>query len=132
MTISEEILRLQDERDRVNKELEKFNSPWCIWEMEFETKLRDLMSAYGMDLPYVISTFFNEPKEPKEPEVAENRDKPRPSHLAPYEHFSLNKRVTYINPFTKESVHTIGKQSRLLKSWIDRHGEDEVQTWIER
>lgn len=129
MTIPEEILRLQDELDLVNKELEKFNSPWCICEMEFETKLRDLMSAYGMDLPYVISTFFNEPQEP---EVAENRDKPSPLNLAPYEHFSLNKRVTYINPFTKESVHTIGTQSRLLKSWINRYGEDEVQTWIER
>lgn len=38
---------------------------------------------------------------------------------------------TYINPFTKECVHTRGNYSRLLRSWIEHYGTAVVETWAE-
>lgn len=87
-------------------------------EMEFETKLRKLLSEYGRSLPDVISLLDPQGSRRKGNAVPLGRSTRRPRELKVYK-----------NPETGETVETKGGNHRLLKQWKLKHGADKVETW---
>ena len=96
------------------------NSSGLQREMEFETKLRELLSEYGYGLESVVAIL--------EPSYAAGREagldtsgkktrKPR-------------KLKVYRNPYNGETAKTKGGNHRLLKIWKAEHGNKEVESWL--
>ncbi|EJN34384.1 histone-like nucleoid-structuring protein, MvaT/MvaU family [Pseudomonas sp. GM80] len=87
-------------------------------EIEFETKLRKLLSEYGRSLPDVISLLDPQAGRRKGKGVEPARATRRPREVKVYKH-----------PETGETVETKGGNHRLLKQWKQKHGADKVETW---
>jgi hypothetical protein len=87
-------------------------------EMEFETKLRKLLSEYGRSLPDVISLLDPQGSQRKSKDAPVSRSTRRPREVKVYTH-----------PETGERVETKGGNHRLLKQWKLKHGVEEVETW---
>ncbi|WP_160105683.1 histone-like nucleoid-structuring protein, MvaT/MvaU family [Pseudomonas izuensis] len=86
-------------------------------EMEFETKLRKLLSEYGRSLPDVIALLDPQAGRRKGA-AAPSRATRRPREVKVYKH-----------PETGETVETKGGNHRLLKQWKLKHGAEKVETW---
>ncbi|MGY1449737.1 histone-like nucleoid-structuring protein, MvaT/MvaU family [Pseudomonas chlororaphis] len=89
-------------------------------EIEFETKLRELLDQYGFSLKHIINLL--------DPQSGSRRQAPvqtagtrKPRELK-----------TYKNPHTGEVVETKGGNHKTLKEWKTQHGAEEVQRWLKK
>jgi hypothetical protein len=86
-------------------------------EIEFETKLRALLSEYGFGLKEIINTL--DPKSSRTSQ-APREGKRRPRALK-----------TYKNPHTNEVVQTKGGNNRVLNDWKAEYGSEAVRSWVQ-
>ncbi|PIB45215.1 transcriptional regulator [Pseudomonas sp. 2822-15] len=87
-------------------------------EIEFETKLRDLLAKYGYSLKDVINLL--DPQASRRAPAVESRAGSRkPRQLKVYK-----------NPHTGEVVETKGGNHRTLKVWKAEHGFATVESWL--
>ncbi|WP_448090640.1 histone-like nucleoid-structuring protein, MvaT/MvaU family [Pseudomonas azerbaijanoccidentalis] len=92
-------------------------------EIEFETKLRDLLAKYGFSLKDVINLL--DPKSARRVAAAA-ADAPkagtrRAREVKIYEH-----------PKTGERVETKGGNHKILKQWKSEHGSATVESWLKK
>ncbi|MCE0877160.1 histone-like nucleoid-structuring protein, MvaT/MvaU family [Pseudomonas monteilii] len=86
-------------------------------EIEFETKLRDLLAKYGFSLRDVINIL--------DPEAGR-----RASVAAPQKNLRKPRGVkVYKNPNNGEIIETKGGNHKLLKEWKAEFGADVVESW---
>jgi hypothetical protein len=88
-------------------------------EIEFETKLRDLLDEYGYSLRNIVSII--------DPQAAGGR-KGSPV-VAEKATRKAREMKVYKNPLTGELVETKGGNHKLLKAWKAQFGE-EVNSWL--
>ncbi|MBC3495729.1 DNA binding protein [Pseudomonas sp. SWRI100] len=87
-------------------------------EIEFETKLRDLLAKYGFSLRDVINIL--------DPEAGR-----RASVAAPQKTLRKPRGVkVYKNPNNGEIIETKGGNHKLLKEWKAEFGADVVESWV--
>ncbi|MCQ4323252.1 histone-like nucleoid-structuring protein, MvaT/MvaU family [Stutzerimonas stutzeri] len=87
-------------------------------EIEFEEKLRNLMSDYGVSLRDIISLL--------DPQAG--------LHIAaPTARGPRRQRQVkvYKNPETGEVVETKGGNHKILKAWKEKHGGEKVESWLQ-
>mgnify|MGYP003478992094 FL=1 len=87
-------------------------------EIEFETKLRELLANYGYSLRDVIALLD-----------------PQARHRGPTTETKTGTRKprqvkVYKNPHTDEVIETKGGNHRGLKSWKAEYGADTVESWL--
>lgn len=90
-------------------------------EIQFETRLRDLLTEYGFSLRDVINIL--DPQASRRvlaPAVAEKQ--PRRARQV----------KLYKNPHSGEVIETKGGNHRRLKQWKAEYGSDEVESWVSR
>lgn len=88
-------------------------------EIEFETKLRDLLAQYGCSLKDVINIL--------DPQAASRKGAP----VAPEKAVRRARTVkVYKNPHNGEIVETKGGNHKTLKAWKAEHGSDVVESWL--
>ncbi len=89
-------------------------------EMEFEDKLKALMSEYGIDLAKVVAILNPQPAElePATPAAVKQR---RPRQVK-----------VYIQPVTGKRIETKGANHAQLKSWKAEFGAEVVEGWVQR
>ncbi|MFY0993235.1 MULTISPECIES: histone-like nucleoid-structuring protein, MvaT/MvaU family [Pseudomonas] len=87
-------------------------------EIEFETKLRNLLAEYDSSLRDVINILDPQASQRQAPNAVEK--KPRRER----------KVKQYKNPHNGEIIETKGGNHRLLKEWKAEYGSDEVETWV--
>jgi hypothetical protein len=88
-------------------------------EIEFETKLRDLLGEYGFSLREIVGILDPHGSSGRKaaPVVAEKKTR------------KARDLKVYKNPLTGEVVETKGGNHKLLKAWKNQFG-DEVETWL--
>lgn len=87
-------------------------------EIEFETKLRDLLAKYGYSLKDVIN-LLDPHAGRRAPAVESKVGSRRPRTLKVYK-----------NPHTGEVVETKGGNHKMLKEWKAEHGSATVESWL--
>lgn len=88
-------------------------------EIEFETKLRDLLAEHGYSLRDVITIL--------DPQAG-NRKR---ATLVPEKGARRARAVkVYKNPHNGEVVETKGGNHKTLKAWKAEHGSAEVESWV--
>jgi hypothetical protein len=88
-------------------------------EIEFETKLRDLLAKYGYSLRDVINIL--------DPQAASRKGAP----VVPEKGTRRARTVkVYKNPHNGEIVETKGGNHKTLKAWKAEHGGDVVESWV--
>ncbi|MGS0943751.1 histone-like nucleoid-structuring protein, MvaT/MvaU family (plasmid) [Pseudomonas luteola] len=90
-------------------------------EIEFESRLQELMSEYGQNLSDIIAIL--DPGYSRKPSglVAHPETAPRRAR-------SIKR---YKHPKTGEVVETKGGNHKTLKAWKAEHGADVVEGWLE-
>jgi len=89
-------------------------------EIEFESKLRDLLAKYGYSLKDVINLL--DPQAGRRVPMAETKSgsrKPRQVKI-------------YKNPESGEVVETKGGNHKTLKEWKTKYGSDKVESWLSK
>jgi len=86
-------------------------------EIEFETKLRDLLAEYGCSLRDVITILDPQAGRRQAPVVEK----------APRRERQVKQ---YKNPHNGEIIETKGGNHKLLKEWKAEYGSDEVESWV--
>lgn len=89
-------------------------------EIEFETKLRDLLAKYGFNLRDIINLLDPQSGRRAAPGVVEKA--PRRARQV----------KQYKNPHTGEVIETKGGNHSKLKSWKAEYGSDEVESWLSK
>ncbi|SDJ73084.1 histone-like nucleoid-structuring protein MvaT [Pseudomonas indica] len=89
-------------------------------ELEFESKLRDLMGEYQKSLRDIIALLDPDAKLSKAP---------RTGKAAPTGGKRARKVKQYKNPHTGEVIETKGGNHKTLKEWKAKWGADEVESW---
>ena len=106
--------------EQLSEELEKLeNDSDLKVELEFENKVRDLMSEYeknAQDVLKILATI--DPSINKGQSTSGSGRPKRPLK-------------TYKNPHTGEVVKTRGGNHKTLKEWRDKYGKEAVQSWAE-
>lgn len=85
-------------------------------EIEFEEKLRALMSEYGVTLRGVISLLEQKPRQASPTSTSSRRER---------------QVKVYKNPNTGEIVETKGGNHKVLKAWKEQHGAEAVNSWLQ-
>jgi len=88
-------------------------------EIEFETKLRDLLSTYGYSLRDIINIL--------DPQSNRRAAAPASAEKAPRRARQVKQ---YKNPHNGEIIETKGGNHTLLKEWKAEYGADEVESWL--
>lgn len=87
-------------------------------EIEFDTKLRGLMSEYNKTLRDVINLL--------DPQALNRSSKTQPTSGR------RERQVKrYLNPNTDEVVETKGGNHKILKEWKTQFGADVVESWLQ-
>ncbi|MBA6145860.1 MULTISPECIES: histone-like nucleoid-structuring protein, MvaT/MvaU family [Pseudomonas] len=89
-------------------------------EIEFETKLRDLLAKYGYSLRDIINLL--DPQANRQSAPAATAKAPRRARQVKH----------YKNPHSGEVIETKGGNHRQLKEWKQQYGADEVESWVAR
>ncbi|MCQ4345973.1 DNA binding protein [Pseudomonas stutzeri] len=91
-------------------------------ELEFETRLRELMAEYGKALPDILALLDAEGKVAKagRPPRAEKTEAPTKR---------TRKVKQYQNPHTGETIQTKGGNHKTLKEWKATWGNETVESW---
>ncbi|MFJ4455959.1 histone-like nucleoid-structuring protein, MvaT/MvaU family [Pseudomonas sp. NPDC089392] len=87
-------------------------------EIQFETKLRDLLAEYGYSLRDIISILDPQASRRAAPTAAEKT--PRRARQV----------KQYKNPHNGEIIETKGGNHKLLKEWKAQYGADVVEGWL--
>ncbi|WP_411561624.1 histone-like nucleoid-structuring protein, MvaT/MvaU family [Pseudomonas shirazensis] len=90
-------------------------------EIEFETKLRDLLNKYGFSLRDIINIL--------DPQSSRRAGAPAAVEKAPRRERQVKQ---YKNPHNGEIIQTKGGNHKLLKEWKAQYGSDEVESWVAR
>jgi hypothetical protein len=89
-------------------------------EIEFETKLRDLLGEYSYSLRDVVNIL--------DPQGGKSR---KGAPVVPEKGTRRARSVkVYKNPHNGEVVETKGGNHKTLKAWKAEHGADEVESWL--
>jgi hypothetical protein len=88
-------------------------------EMEFEDKLKALMTDYGIDLTKVVAILNPQPVE-LEPVVPAAVKQRRPRQVK-----------IYVQPVTGKRIETKGANHAQLKAWKAEFGADVVEGWLQ-
>ena len=116
-----EFRHLEQELARQMAELETLkNDEGLKREIEFETKLRDLLAEYNFSLKNIITLLDPQSSSrgaSKQPEQKQTR---RPRSVKVYK-----------NPHNGETVKTKGGNHTTLKSWKAEYGAQEVESWLQ-
>lgn len=88
-------------------------------EMQFETKLRNLLAEYGCSLRDVVSIL--------DPEANRCAAAPAAAEKAPRRARQVK---LYKNPHNGEIIETKGGNHKLLKEWKAEYGNDTVESWL--
>lgn len=88
-------------------------------EIEFETKLRDLLNKYGFSLRDIINLL--------DPQAGRRAAAPAAVEKAPRRARQVKQ---YKNPHNGEIIETKGGNHKLLKEWKAQYGADEVEGWV--
>lgn len=88
-------------------------------EIEFEQKLRSLLSEYGYSLRDIIAILDPQSVSRRAPAAVAEKSTRNPRQLKVYK-----------NPHTGERVETKGGNHKTLKEWKSQHGADEVESWL--
>ena len=88
-------------------------------EIEFEQKLRSLLSEYGYSLRDIIAILDPQSASRRAPAAVAEKSSRKPRQLKVYK-----------NPHTGERVETKGGNHKTLKEWKSQHGADEVESWL--
>lgn len=88
-------------------------------EIEFEKKLRSLLSEYGYSLRDIIAILDPQSASRRAPAAVAEKSSRKPRQLK-----------VYTNPHTGERVETKGGNHKTLKEWKSQHGADEVESWL--
>jgi DNA-binding protein H-NS len=86
-------------------------------EIEFETKLRNLLAEYGKSLKDVVSII--DPKAGSKAAPAPQKNARRARSVKVYK-----------NPHSGEVVETKGGNHKTLKQWKGEYGSDVVESWV--
>ncbi|WP_025857560.1 histone-like nucleoid-structuring protein, MvaT/MvaU family [Pseudomonas sp. CHM02] len=87
-------------------------------EIEFETKLRDLLAKYGFSLKDLINLL--DPQSSRRATVGAPKTGTRKARQV----------KIYKNPYTGEIIGTKGGNHKGLKEWKSQHGADTVESWL--
>lgn len=87
-------------------------------EIEFETKLRDLLAKYGFSLRDIINIL--DPQANRRSSAPAVEKSPRRARQV----------KQYKNPHNGEIIETKGGNHKLLKEWKAQYGSDEVESWL--
>lgn len=87
-------------------------------EIEFESKLRDLLVEYGYSLKNVINLL--DPQAGRRPAAPSQKQGTRKARSV----------KTYKNPHSGEVIETKGGNHKGLKEWKAKHGSDTVESWL--
>lgn len=90
-------------------------------EIEFETKLRDLLNKYGFSLRDIINIL--------DPQASRRATAPAAAEKSPRRARQVKQ---YKNPNNGEIIETKGGNHKLLKEWKAEYGSDTVETWLAR
>lgn len=90
-------------------------------EIEFETKLRDLLAKYGFSLRDIINLL--------DPQSGRRAVAPVAVEKAPRRARQVKQ---YKNPHSGEVIETKGGNHSKLKSWKAEYGSDEVESWLSK
>ncbi|MBF8668325.1 DNA binding protein [Pseudomonas putida] len=88
-------------------------------EIEFETKLRDLLNKYGFSLRDIINLL--------DPQSGRRAAAPAAVEKAPRRARQVKQ---YKNPHNGEIIETKGGNHKLLKEWKAQYGAEEVESWV--
>jgi len=89
-------------------------------EIEFETKLRELLEHYGFSLKHIVNLLDPQTTGRRQSAgFAANTRKPRELKV-------------YKNPTTGEVIETKGGNHKALKEWKAKHGADVVEGWLKK
>lgn len=88
-------------------------------EIEFETKLRDLLNKYGYSLRDIINIL--------DPQASRRAAAPAVAEKAPRRARQVK---LYKNPHNGEIIETKGGNHKLLKEWKAEYGSDVVEGWL--
>ncbi|MEB0123205.1 DNA binding protein [Pseudomonas sp. CCI1.2] len=87
-------------------------------EIEFESKLRDLLAKYGYSLKDVVNLLDPQGGR-RAPSVQQQSGSRKPRQVKVYK-----------NLHTGEVVETKGGNHKTLKEWKAKHGSDTVESWL--
>ncbi|SUD69744.1 putative transcriptional regulator, MvaT P16 subunit [Pseudomonas putida] len=90
-------------------------------EIEFESKLRDLLAKYGFSLKDIINIL--------DPQSGRRAAAPAAVEKAPRRARQVKQ---YKNPHSGEVIETKGGNHSKLKSWKAEYGSDEVESWLSK
>ncbi len=90
-------------------------------EIQFETKLRDLLGEYGFSLRDVINLL--------DPQAGRRAAAPAVAEKAPRRARQVKQ---YRNPHSGEVIETKGGNHTQLKQWKAEYGSDVVETWLSK
>lgn len=96
-------------------------SPELQKEIEFETKLRDLLAKYGFSLRDVIKLL--------DPQAGVRAVAPVVAEKATRRERQVKQ---YKNPHNGEIIETKGGNHKLLKEWKAQYGSNVVEGWLAR
>ncbi|MBK4987931.1 MULTISPECIES: histone-like nucleoid-structuring protein, MvaT/MvaU family [Pseudomonas] len=96
-------------------------SPELQKEIEFETKLRNLLAKYEYSLRDIVNLL--------DPQAGQHKAAPAVGQKAPRRARQVKQ---YKNPHTGEVIETKGGNHTKLKSWKAEYGADEVENWLAR
>ncbi|MCI0997353.1 histone-like nucleoid-structuring protein, MvaT/MvaU family [Pseudomonas corrugata] len=88
-------------------------------EIEFEKKLRDLLSEYGFSLRNIVAILNPQAASRRPPVVVGEKSSRKPRQLKVYK-----------NPHSGEFVETKGGNHKTLKEWKNQYGVEEVESWL--
>ncbi|CAM3934757.1 histone-like nucleoid-structuring protein, MvaT/MvaU family [Pseudomonas wadenswilerensis] len=88
-------------------------------EIQFETKLRDLLAEYGYSLRDIINIL--------DPQANRRAAAPAAAEKAPRRARQVKQ---YKNPHNGEIIETKGGNHKLLKEWKAQYGGDVVEGWL--
>ncbi|MBK4992394.1 DNA binding protein [Pseudomonas sp. S37] len=88
-------------------------------EIQFETKLRDLLAEYGYSLRDIINIL--------DPQANRRAAAPAAAEKAPRRARQVKQ---YKNPHNGELIETKGGNHKLLKEWKAEYGSDVVEGWL--
>ena len=116
MSLITEYQATEEAIKELQERLEKLSGNEALLkEMEFEKKLRALMSEYGKNLRDMIAILDPDYRK----QIPHHPGKPRAPRAV----------KIYRNPNTGDLVQTKGGNHKTLKEWKKEHGADVVETW---
>lgn len=89
-------------------------------ELEFETRLRELLDEYEKSLPDILALLDNEGKSARNTNRAVREEAP----------VKRTRRLkVYRNPHNGDTIQTKGGNHKQLKEWKAQWGSEEVESW---